>query len=137
MLNFHQLTKQQRTELKQKLLGEISKNATETEYAKADTLVSDEQITDKYGESVFSPDDFNCTKGKTDNDCIIQHYKDFYITHDVIALKDTIVEEIQKSANAAAEDILSTDQLKNDDLFLDITEALYNAIADQIIGKAW
>lgn len=137
MLTINQLTKQQRVTLKESLLTEIRDTVSTHDLANAETIVSDDELNAKYGDTVFSPDDFCDTTGMTDSDCILQHYKDFRLTRDITALKDTIVEEIQKTANAAAEAILTDAQLDQDEFRNDLVESIYNAIADKIIGKAW
>lgn len=65
-MNFNELTEEQRLELKQRILTERLDAKGESpsygELADADDLVSDADLADRYGDTVFSPDDFFCSE---------------------------------------------------------------------------
>ena len=67
-MNFFELNDAQRLELKQNILSQRYDARGETpsygELAMADELVSDEDLEDWYGDTVFSEDDFICSVGK-------------------------------------------------------------------------
>lgn len=64
-MTFDELSKEQLVELKQRILVERNDQRGEGtsygELADADELVSDEDLKDWYGGTVFSPDDFTCS----------------------------------------------------------------------------
>ena len=69
-MNFSELTEEQRLELKQRILIErLDARGESPSYGylvDADDLVSDEDLEDWYGDTVFSPDDFFCSEGEDD-----------------------------------------------------------------------
>lgn len=64
-MNFEELNDEQKAELKQSLLMERNdKRGEGTSYEElslAASLVSDEDLKERYGDTVFSPDDFACS----------------------------------------------------------------------------
>ena len=58
MLSFDELNDEQRLELKQSILCARELNVSYGELADADELVSDEELEEEYGATVFSEDDF-------------------------------------------------------------------------------
>jgi hypothetical protein len=67
-MTFFELNDDQRLELKQNILSQRYDARGETpsygELAWADELVSDEDLEEWYGDTVFSEDDFLCSAGK-------------------------------------------------------------------------
>jgi len=63
-MTLDELGKEQKLELKQRILAERNEQRGEGtsygELADADELVSDEDLKDRYGGTEFSPDDFTC-----------------------------------------------------------------------------
>lgn len=58
MLNFNELTWEQKLQLKQQILVDREQNISWGEWAMADSIVSDKELEDMYGDTVFSKDDF-------------------------------------------------------------------------------
>lgn len=57
-MTLQELTKEQKTLLKQSLLFKNEKSIFYSELADADSLISDEELEEEFGSTVFSPDDF-------------------------------------------------------------------------------
>ena len=57
-MTLQELTKEQKTLLKQSLLFKNGKSVFYSELADADSLISDEELEEEFGSTVFSPDDF-------------------------------------------------------------------------------
>ena len=60
-MSINELTREQMTELKQNYYCEQHDDASYGELADIDLFVSDDEITEVYGNTEFSPDDFACT----------------------------------------------------------------------------
>jgi hypothetical protein len=58
MLNFNELTEEQKVQLKQKILVDREPSVSWWELFMADNIVSDKELEDMYGDTVFSKDDF-------------------------------------------------------------------------------
>ena len=58
MLNFNELTWEQKLQLKQQILVDREQNLSWGEWVMADSIVSDKELEDMYGDTVFSKDDF-------------------------------------------------------------------------------
>lgn len=67
-MTFSELNDDQRLELKQNIMTHRYEERGETpsygELAWADEIVSDEDLEDWYGDTIFSEDDFLCSAGK-------------------------------------------------------------------------
>ena len=57
-MTLQELTKEQKTLLKQSLLFKNGKSVFYSELTDADSLISDEELEAEFGSTVFSPDDF-------------------------------------------------------------------------------
>ena len=58
MIDFDELTEEQRMCLKRQMLVDSQESVSYGELAMADELVSDEELEDMYGGTVFTEDDF-------------------------------------------------------------------------------
>ena len=69
-----ELNRDQLEKLKQHYLMETQMDVSYSDLASADDIVSDEDIFDYYGDVDFVPDDFYCSAGQEEDECV-----NFYI----------------------------------------------------------
>ena len=112
-MRLDELTREQKVELKQNLLTERLGDPSYGELADADELVSDDELKEKFGGTVFTPDDFMSSNGEDDT-----AKGSFFAVSVVGVCTDTVV-SLHSTRDKAVNRV---DELKIDYGMTDVTE---------------